>query len=73
MLLSRTARRNDCIETNSALEEELKKAEGARFTLIDGVFSIDGIIANLKGVCDLADKYGAMVMLDDSHTRRLRR
>ncbi|MER8880828.1 glycine C-acetyltransferase [Mesorhizobium sp. M0684] len=53
----------------AALEEELKKAEGARFKLIatDGVFSMDGIIANLKGVCDLADKYGAMVMVDDSH------
>ncbi|KQV64452.1 glycine C-acetyltransferase [Rhizobium sp. Root1220] len=53
----------------SALEEELKKAEGSRFKLIatDGVFSMDGIIANLQGVCDLAEKYGAMVMVDDSH------
>ncbi|TIM06526.1 glycine C-acetyltransferase, partial [Mesorhizobium sp.] len=53
----------------AALEEELKKAEGSRFKLIatDGVFSMDGIIANLKGVCDLADKYDAMVMVDDSH------
>ncbi|CAN7317132.1 glycine C-acetyltransferase [Aminobacter sp. LjRoot7] len=53
----------------AALEEELKKAEGSRFKLIatDGVFSMDGIIANLKGVCDLAEKYGAMVMVDDSH------
>lgn len=52
-----------------ALEEELKKAEGSRFKLIatDGVFSMDGIIANLTGVCDLAEKYGAMVMVDDSH------
>ncbi|CAM5766852.1 glycine C-acetyltransferase [Mesorhizobium amorphae] len=52
-----------------ALEEELKKAEGSRFKLIatDGVFSMDGIIANLQGVCDLAEKYGAMVMVDDSH------
>ncbi|QLF70912.1 glycine C-acetyltransferase [Peteryoungia desertarenae] len=52
-----------------ALEEELKKAEGSRYKLIatDGVFSMDGIIANLGGVCDLADKYGAMVMVDDSH------
>jgi len=52
-----------------ALEEELKKAEGCRFKLIatDGVFSMDGIIANLQGVCDLADKHGAMVMVDDSH------
>ena len=53
----------------AALEEELKKAEGARFKMIatDGVFSMDGIIANLGGVCDLAEKYGAMVMVDDSH------
>jgi glycine C-acetyltransferase len=53
----------------AALEEELKKAEGSRFTLIatDGVFSMDGIIADLAGVCDLAEKYGAMVMVDDSH------
>lgn len=52
-----------------ALEEELKKAEGSRFKLIatDGVFSMDGIIANLRGVCDLAEKYDAMVMVDDSH------
>ncbi len=53
----------------AALEEELKKAEGSRFKLIatDGVFSMDGIVANLGGVCDLAEKYGAMVMVDDSH------
>jgi glycine C-acetyltransferase len=53
----------------AALEEELKKAEGSRFKLIatDGVFSMDGIIANLQGVCDLAENYGAMVMVDDSH------
>lgn len=54
-----------------ALEEQLKqaRADGARFILIatDGVFSMDGIIANLKGVCDLADKYDAMVMVDDCH------
>lgn len=52
-----------------ALEEELKKAEGSRFKMIatDGVFSMDGIIANLGGVCDLAEKHGAMVMVDDSH------
>ena len=53
----------------AALEEELKKAESSRFKLIatDGVFSMDGIIANLEGVCDLAEKHGAMVMVDDSH------
>lgn len=45
------------------------KAAGARNILIatDGVFSMDGVIANLQGVCDLADKYGALVMVDDSH------
>ncbi|TIL27366.1 glycine C-acetyltransferase [Mesorhizobium sp.] len=51
------------------LEARLKEAMDCRFRLIatDGVFSMDGIIANLKGVCDLADKYDAMVMVDDSH------
>ena len=53
------------------LEEQLKAADaaGARFKMIatDGVFSMDGIIANLKGICDLADKYNALVMVDDSH------
>jgi len=51
------------------LEARLKEASDARFRLIatDGVFSMDGIIANLKGVCDLAEKYDAMVMVDDSH------
>ncbi|MCK1529837.1 glycine C-acetyltransferase [Bradyrhizobium sp. 182] len=53
----------------AALEEELRRAESSRFKLIatDGVFSMDGIIANLGGVCDLAEKYGAIVMVDDSH------
>ncbi len=52
-----------------ALEEELKKTTDARFRLIatDGVFSMDGIIANLRGICDLAERYNAMVMVDDSH------
>ncbi len=51
------------------LEEKLKEASGARLRLIatDGVFSMDGIIADLKGICSLAEKYGAMVMVDDSH------
>ncbi|MBR2811496.1 MAG: aminotransferase class I/II-fold pyridoxal phosphate-dependent enzyme, partial [Solobacterium sp.] len=44
-------------------------AAGARIKLIatDGVFSMDGIICNLKGICDLADQYQALVMVDDSH------
>jgi glycine C-acetyltransferase len=51
------------------LEAQLKAASSARFKLIatDGVFSMDGTIANLKAVCDLADRYNAMVMVDDSH------
>jgi glycine C-acetyltransferase len=53
------------------LEAKLKEAAAAkaRFTLIatDGVFSMDGFIANLKGICDLADRYDALVMVDDSH------
>ncbi|MDO4437905.1 MAG: glycine C-acetyltransferase [Eubacteriales bacterium] len=60
--------KNNCMED---LEEKLKEADanGARIKLIatDGVFSMDGIICNLKGVCDLADKYNALVMVDDSH------
>jgi glycine C-acetyltransferase len=55
----------------SDLEEQLKKAQdaGHRFKLIvtDGVFSMDGIVANLKGICHLADKYDAMVMVDECH------
>lgn len=53
------------------LEEKLIEADkaGARHKLIatDGVFSMDGIIADLKSICDLADKYNALVMVDDSH------
>ncbi|HEY3966362.1 MAG TPA: glycine C-acetyltransferase [Planctomycetaceae bacterium] len=53
----------------SDLEARLKEAAGARFRLIatDGVFSMDGYIANLPGICELADKYDALVMVDDSH------
>lgn len=51
------------------LEEQLKQAQSARSRLIatDGVFSMDGYLANLTDICDLADKYGASVMVDDSH------
>jgi glycine C-acetyltransferase len=51
------------------LEEKLKEAEGSKIKLIatDGVFSMDGFIANLKEICNLAEKYNAMVMVDDSH------
>jgi glycine C-acetyltransferase len=51
------------------LEEKLKEASGARHRLIatDGVFSMDGYIAQLGRICDLAEKYDALVMVDDSH------
>jgi glycine C-acetyltransferase len=53
------------------LEAKLREAreQKARFVLVvtDGVFSMDGVIANLRGICDLCDKYGAAVMVDDSH------
>ena len=51
------------------LEAKLKEASGHRYRLIatDGVFSMDGYIANLPAICDLAEKYNALVMVDDSH------
>ncbi len=51
------------------LENCLKQAASCRYRLIatDGVFSMDGVIANLPGICDLAERYDAMVMVDDSH------
>jgi len=66
------AKRYRYANNNAAeLEKQLIAADeaGARFKLIatDGVFSMDGVIANLKAVCDLADKYNALVMVDDSH------
>lgn len=58
---------NDMTSLRAQLEQA--KADGARNILIatDGVFSMDGVIANLPGVCDLADEFGALVMVDDSH------
>src|SRR5512132_1607061 len=51
------------------LELRLKEAEGSRRILIatDGVFSMDGYLADLPSICDLADRFGALVMVDDSH------
>src|SRR5213595_1883277 len=51
------------------LEAKLQEASGARYKMIatDGVFSLDGFIAPLKEICDIAEKYDAMVMVDDSH------
>ena len=69
--LSKAKRYRYASNNMQALEEQLiqANADGARFVLIatDGVFSMDGVIANLKGICDLADKYNAMVMVDDCH------
>ncbi|MDX7986397.1 glycine C-acetyltransferase [Xenorhabdus sp. 12] len=58
---------NDMQELRTQLEKA--KAEGAQNIVIatDGVFSMDGVIADLKSICDLADEFGALVMVDDSH------
>lgn len=58
---------NDMTDLEAKLQQA--DADGARFKLIatDGVFSMDGVICDLKTVCDLADKYDALVMVDDSH------
>jgi glycine C-acetyltransferase len=58
---------NDMADLEAKLQEA--DAKQARFKLIatDGVFSMDGYIANMKAICDLADRYGALVMMDDSH------
>ena len=60
-------RNNDMADLEAKLGEA--DAAGARFKLIatDGVFSMDGIVANLKAICDLADRHRALVMVDDSH------
>ena len=60
-------RNNDMADLEARLSEA--DSAGARFKLIatDGVFSMDGIVANLSAICDLAEKHGALVMVDDSH------
>ncbi|MDQ2947679.1 MAG: aminotransferase class I/II-fold pyridoxal phosphate-dependent enzyme, partial [Acidobacteriota bacterium] len=67
--LSRATRYRYKNSDMSDLEAKLKEASTARHRLIatDGVFSMDGYIANLPGICDLAERYDAMVMVDDSH------
>jgi glycine C-acetyltransferase len=67
--LSRAARFRYRNGDMNDLEEKLKEAQKARFRLIatDGVFSMDGYIAKLGQICDLAEKYDALVMVDDSH------
>ncbi|KHN60826.1 2-amino-3-ketobutyrate CoA ligase [Dickeya fangzhongdai] len=58
---------NDMHQLEARLQQA--RAEGARNLMIatDGVFSMDGVIANLRGICDLAERYDALVMVDDSH------
>lgn len=58
---------NDMQDLEAKLIEAEKKGHRFKIIVTDGVFSMDGIVANLKGVCDLADKYNALVMVDDSH------
>ncbi len=69
--LSKARRYRYATSDMNALEDELKKAdaEGARFKLIvtDGVFSMDGHVAKLPDICALAERYGALVMIDDCH------
>ncbi|MFF5717999.1 glycine C-acetyltransferase [Streptomyces buecherae] len=67
--LSKAARHRYRNRDLADLERCLKEAAGARRTLVvtDGVFSMDGYIAPLDEICDLAERYGAMVMVDDSH------
>ena len=58
---------NDMADLETQLQQA--RADGARHVLIatDGVFSMDGVIANLRAICDLADKYDALVMMEDCH------
>lgn len=67
--LCKAARHRYANSDMADLEDKLKDASGSRYRLIatDGVFSMDGYIAKLPEICDLAEKYDAMVMVDDSH------
>jgi glycine C-acetyltransferase len=71
MRLSKAKRYRYAASDMNALEDQLKqaRADGARFRMIatDGVFSMDGHVANLEDICALADRYDAMVMVDDCH------
>ena len=58
---------NDMEDLEAQLIEANKQNHRFKIIVTDGVFSMDGIVANLKGLCDLADKYDALVMVDDSH------
>lgn len=58
---------NDMQDLESQLVEASKQNHRFKIIVTDGVFSMDGIVADLKGICDLADKYDALVMVDDCH------
>lgn len=58
---------NDMQDLENQLIEANKQSHRFKIIVTDGVFSMDGIVANLKGICDLADKYDALVLVDDSH------
>src|SRR5690606_22999048 len=67
--LSKARRLRNANSDMGELEQHLKDSQDARIRLIatDGVFSMDGYVAKLGEICDLADKYDALVMVDDSH------
>ena len=67
--LSKAQRMRYANNDMAELERCLQEASGARYRLIatDGVFSMDGVVADLRSICDLAERYDAMVMVDDSH------
>src|SRR6202142_3828933 len=67
--LCKARRLRYAINDMNELEQALKDSQASRIRMIatDGVFSMDGSIARLKEICDLADRYGALVMVDDSH------
>ncbi|MEO8588469.1 MAG: glycine C-acetyltransferase [Flavobacteriales bacterium] len=58
---------NDMADLEAQLKAASEKQHRFKLIVTDGVFSMDGIVADLKGVCDLADKYGALVMVDECH------
>lgn len=60
-------RNNNMADLEAQLQAASEKGHRFKIIVTDGVFSMDGIVANLKGICDLADKYDALVMVDDSH------
>lgn len=60
-------RNNDMADLETQLRAASEKGHRFKIIVTDGVFSMDGIVANLKGICDLAEKYDALVMVDDSH------